>query len=205
LPRALAIVLGGGGARGALQVGALRALFESGYIPDLLVGTSIGAVNASFLAIHGLNHASLDALVTAWHDAAAADLLPANYLWLALRSVFNHSVVNRALFNRPVLDPNHRMRDFFLAHGLTEAMCFADIQGVRLALVATDLNNGCPIIYGRDPHELVLEGLLASTALPPWVRPIDKDGRLLLDGGVVSTLPVEPALQLGPLKSLRLT
>jgi NTE family protein len=168
-------------------VGALRALLESGYRPDLLVGTSIGAVNAAFLAIRGVDPERLDGLVEAWHAAAAADLLPANYLWLALRS----------LFNRPIVDPYHRMRDFFLAHGLTEELCFADIPEVQLALVSTDLRNGCPVIFGQDPGQNVLEGLLASTALPPWVRPIEIDGRLLLDGGVVSTLPVEPAMRLG--------
>ena len=53
MEKCLAFVLGGGGARGALQVGAFRALFEAGYQPDLLVGTSIGAVNAAGLAIVG--------------------------------------------------------------------------------------------------------------------------------------------------------
>ena len=187
MPRKLAIVLGGGGARGALQVGALRALFESGYTPNLLVGTSIGAVNAAFLAIHGLNLDGVAALADAWQDAASADLLPAGYLWLAMRSLFNH----------PVHDPYHRMRDFFLSHGLTEDLRFGDIQGLRLAVVASDLSSGCPLIYGEDPQKTVLEGLLASTALPPWVRPLNSSGHVLLDGGVVSTLPVEPAMRLG--------
>ena len=47
MEKCLAFVLGGGGGRGAMQVGALRALFEAGYKPDLLVGTSIGAVNGA--------------------------------------------------------------------------------------------------------------------------------------------------------------
>jgi len=187
VPRKLAIVLGGGGARGALQVGALRALFESGYTPDLLVGTSIGAVNAAFLAIHGPNLDGVAALVDAWQDAARADLLPAGALRLAMRS----------LFNRPVNDPYHRMRDFFLSHDLTEELRFGDIQGVRLALVASDLSSGCPLIYGEDPQQTVLEGLLASPALPPWVRPMNSGGHVLLDGSVVSNLPVEPAMRLG--------
>ena len=187
MPRTLAFVLGGGGARGALQVGALRALLESGYHPDLLVGTSIGAVNASFLAIHGASLGTIDSLVEAWHDAATAELLPPRYLWLILRS----------LLNRPTGDPYHRMRDFYLAHGLTTEMRFGDIAGARLALVATDLNNGCPVVYGQDPQEYVLEGLLASTALPPWIRPLETSDHTVMDGGVVSSLPVESAMQLG--------
>ena len=52
MSKSLAIVLGGG-ARGAMQVGALRALLEAGYQPDLLVETSIGAINAAYLAVWG--------------------------------------------------------------------------------------------------------------------------------------------------------
>src|SRR3970282_1559461 len=94
MKRKLAFVLGGGGARGALQVGALRAVLEAGYQPDLLVGTSIGAVNASYLAINGFNQESLVGLARAWHDAAHADLLPANYLWLTVRSLFRRPDVS---------------------------------------------------------------------------------------------------------------
>jgi NTE family protein len=61
--RPLALVLGGGGARGALQVGGLRALLEANIQPDLLVGTSIGAVNAATLAIRGAAASSIASLV----------------------------------------------------------------------------------------------------------------------------------------------
>ena len=185
--RPLALVLGGGGARGALQVGAIRALLEAGIRPSLLVGTSIGAVNATYLAVRGLNPQGLEGLVGAWHDAAAADLLPANYLWLTLR----------VLFNRAGWRPYHRMRDFFVGQGLSPDLRFGDVQGVRLILVAADLNAGRPVLYGIDPQQPVLEGLLASTALPPWVHPLQKGEQFLMDGGVVSNLPVEAALDQG--------
>lgn len=185
--RPLAFVLSGGGARGALQVGAVRALLEAGFQPDLLVGTSIGAANATYLALKGVSPRSLDGLAQTWRDAAQADLMPANYLWLTLR----------VLFNRSGWRPYHRMREFFVAHGISPDTRFADIRGVRLILVAADLNSGRPVLYGADPGDLVLEGLLASTALPPWVQPMEKGDRLLMDGGVVSNLPIEPALSQG--------
>jgi NTE family protein len=183
----LAFALGGGGARGALQVGALRALLEAGYQPDLLVGTSIGAVNASFLAVRGVNLESIPELERAWHDAAQAQLLPSNYLRLALRS----------LLYRGTNGAYQRMRQFYIEHGLQPHMRFGEVTGVRLVLVASDLNRGCPVLYGKDPQDVILDGLLASTALPPWVLPMEADGRLLVDGGVASALPVEPALRLG--------
>jgi NTE family protein len=170
-----------------LQVGALRALLEAGLQPDLLVGTSVGAISATYLAVRGATLASLGGLIQAWHDAAAANLLPANYLWLTVRM----------LFNRVGWRPHHRMRDFFIAHGLSPDLRFGDIRGLRLILVAADLNTARPILYGADPRQSVLEGLLASTALPPWVHPLEREGQFLMDGGVVSTLPIEPALAQG--------
>jgi NTE family protein len=71
--KCLAFVLGGGGARGALQVGALRALLESGLRPDLLVGTSIGAVNAVVLALSGLDLAGVEALDRRWPNSWATE------------------------------------------------------------------------------------------------------------------------------------
>jgi NTE family protein len=85
MKKPLAFVLGGGGARGALQVGALRALYEAGYRPDMMVGTSAGAVNATYLALRGFDERGLDQLEQAWLEAAWDDLLPPNYLQLALR------------------------------------------------------------------------------------------------------------------------
>ena len=67
----LAFVLSGGAARGALQVGALRALLEANIRPDMLVGTSVGAISAAYLAVHGVKLASVESLAQAWHDAAS--------------------------------------------------------------------------------------------------------------------------------------
>ncbi len=183
----LAFVFGGGGARGALQAGALRALVQAGLKPDLLVGTSIGAITAAFWALHGQDLAAVDALDRVWEEAASANLLPSNYLWLTVRT----------LFNRPDRPAPNSIRDFVVAHGVTPEMTFAQVPGVRLVLVASDLNNHAPMLYGLDPQHNLLEGVLASTALPPWVRPIDKEGRLLMDGGIVSNVPIDIALSLG--------
>lgn len=185
--KGLAFVLGGGGSRGALQVGAIKALLEADLRPDLLVGTSIGAVNAAYLALHGVNIRGLENLIEAWHDAARANLLPSNYLWLTVRT----------LFNRPITDPVHRMRNFYIKHGISPGLRFGDLQEIRLIIVAADLNGGHPVLFGKNPAESVLDGLVASTALPPWVQPLQMQTQLLMDGGVVSNLPIEPALTMG--------
>jgi len=184
MDKRLAFVLSGGGARGALQAGALRALLEAGIRPDMLVGASAGAINSAYLAVHGVSLASVEALAQAWHDAATGDLLTSNYVWATLSAFFNRS--GRGAYQR--------MRDFFIEHGLTPDLRFGDLQGVRLVVVAAELNCGCPVLYGTDPQHLVLDAVLASAALPPWVPPIEKDGQLLMDGGLISNLPIEPAV-----------
>jgi NTE family protein len=186
--KCLAFVLSGGGARGALQVGALRALFEADVQPDLLVGTSIGAVNATVLALKGVNLTGVEALVEGWREAARANLLPSNTLWLTFQTL---------LSRRPGGPSSHRIYEFFVSHGLPPDLRFGDIHGVRLILVAADLNAGRAVLYGTDPEQLVLEGLLASIALPPWIQPLEKDGQLLIDGGVISGVPIEPAMRQG--------
>jgi NTE family protein len=182
-----AFVLGGGGARGALQVGALQALLEAGVAPDLVVGTSIGALNGAFLSLYGFNAEALEGLKRAWHRGAEEDLLPDNYLWLTVRS----------LFNRPGSEVIHSIRQFLVDHGLGPKLRFGDLPGPRLILVAADLGGGCAKLYGTDPDHLVLNALLASAAIPPWVRPLGQDDALLIDGGLVSNLPIEPALSQG--------
>ncbi len=183
----LTFVLSGGGTRGALQVGALYALLEAGYQPDMLVGVSIGAVNASFLARHGFSRSSLDRLKSAWLDSMHINLLPSNYVWLALR----------AMLRRSSIDPAKKIRDFFVANGLVPELTFGELQQPRLVIVSADLNAAQPVLHGLSGEEKVLDALLISTALPPWFMPVKDQDHYLMDGGVVSNLPVEPALRAG--------
>jgi NTE family protein len=183
----LTFVLGGGGARGALQVGALRALLEAGYQPDLLVGTSIGAINAAGLAVWGVDLAGVDALERAFCDVAQANLMDPRLGRLALRAL-------TGLPNQPA---TQRVADFLTSKGISPELRFGRLRDARLGLVATDLETGQPVIYGQDPEQSVLEGVLASMALPPWFAPREKDGHLIVDGAALSNLPIEPALALG--------
>ncbi|MFL7893182.1 MAG: patatin-like phospholipase family protein [Anaerolineales bacterium] len=190
----LAFVLSGGGARGALQVGALRALLEAEIYPDMLVGTSIGAVNATYLATQGVSLDSIDGLVEAWESASQLDLLPTNYFRLALQS-----------FTQISRDGVYqRMQDFFISQGLTSGIRFNDIDGVSLVLVATDLNSGGIILYGPESELSILDCVMDSITLPPWIMPNKRGEHLLMDGGLISNLPIEPALKCGAEKIIAL-
>jgi NTE family protein len=183
----LAFVLGGGGARGALQVGAIKALLEAGYQPDLLVGTSIGAANAAYLAVYGCTPKTIAALAEVWRRAFGADLLPMGYMRLTMRT----------LLRRTRMSDHSQLQDFFTSYGFPKDLRFGDLQNIKLIVVAADLKSGRPALFGQDPHELVMTGLLASLALPPWFMPLTGDGRYLVDGTFVSSLPIEPALMQG--------
>jgi NTE family protein len=187
MDKKLAFALGGGGSRGALQVGAMYALLECGLQPDLFLGASIGAANATYMALNGFSKETLDNLAAAWRSSVTIDLLPANYLWLTVR----------AMFGRSSRDPSRHLKDFFITHGLTPDLCFADVKQAQLVIISADLNTGKPILHGESLDDKVLDALLLSTALPPWFMPERKQGHYLVDGGVVSNLPVEPAINLG--------
>jgi NTE family protein len=188
MKKCLAFVLGGGGARGALEVGALRALLEAGYEPDLLVGTSIGAVNAVGLALWGMNKAGIERLEQAYQHLTASRLMDPRLIQFAALGV---------LSDRPSRYASRRVRDFFIAEGITPDLCFGQFPGLRLGVVGTDLDSGETVIYGQDPEQSILQGLMASIALPLWFAPVEEDGHAVIDGGVLSNLPIESALKLG--------
>ncbi len=187
MQKCTAFVLGGGGSRGALQVGAMQALFEADIVPDLLVGTSVGAVNAAALALWGNHLDGINALEQAWKEMSTAQMLDPRVSQLTLR----------AILGRPSDRAKKKMEEFFISKGFSHSLCFSMISLVRLALVSSDLESGRPVIYGQNPSDSILEGLLSSIALPPWFVPFRKNGQLMVDGGALSNLPIEPALQMG--------
>lgn len=187
MEKCTAFVLGGGGSRGALQVGAMRALLEAGIVPDLLVGTSIGAVNAAGLALWGVDLDGIAALEQAWEKVSGLQVLDPRISRLILR----------AMAGRPGDHTRKKIEEFFISLGFTHDLRFDQISQVRLALTSADIETGRLVIQGQDTRESVLEGLLASITLPPWFAPLHKDGQLLVDGGALSNLPIELALRLG--------
>ena len=187
MEKCTAFVLGGGGSHGALQVGALRAFIEAGITPDLFVGTSIGAVNATGMAVWGYNPAGLRALEEGWGKVSDAQVLDERISQLVIR----------AYLGRPSDRARKRAEEFFISLGLTRELKFGMVDSVRLAMVSADIETGQPIIYGQDPEELILESLLTSIAIPPWFPPFSREGHILMDGGVLSNVPIEPALRLG--------
>lgn len=187
MDKCTAFVLGGGGSRGALQVGALRALLEAGIVPDLLVGTSIGAANAAGLALWGVDLDGLSALERVWEQVACTEILDPRVSRLILR----------VMVGQPSDQTRKKVENYFLSLGVTHGLTFDMLPFAHLAMISADLGTGQTMIYGQNQGDSVLEGLLASIAVPPWFMPLQKDGRIIMDGGALSNLPIEPALRMG--------
>jgi NTE family protein len=180
----LAFVLSGGGNRGAIQVGALQVLLEAGIRPDLVVGTSVGAVNAAGFALDPTVRGTYE-LANVWRSVTHADVYPGNRLtalWNLLRG-------------REGLFSNQAWYNFLSS--IFAGKCFGDFTECQLRVVATDLETARMVTFGDDPNLPVVDALMASTALPPLHPPWTIQGRKYIDGGAVADLPLRVALDLG--------
>lgn len=181
----IAFVLSGGGPRGALQAGALQVLLEQGVRPDMLIGTSAGALNAAYLAA----------------DPTLPGAGRLTDIWRGMRKdeIYHGGMLQglwHVLTHRDSIYCNDRMRAFLETHTPASARRFRNVA-VRLYIVATDLFSGQPYIFGDDPDEPVLDALMASTAMPPALPPWKYRGRLYVDGAVAADLPLNVALERG--------
>jgi NTE family protein len=176
----VAFVLSGGGNQAVTQVGMLRALIERDIVPDVVVGTSAGALNGCAVA-YSPTVAGVARLANTWIDLTTADVFPGSKISRAW------NVVRRGTY----LFENHGLRA--LIDRSTAARSFADLA-VPLRVVATDLDSGEEVVLAHGPLK---PALLASAALPGVFPVVSHDGRHLVDGGVVNTVPLWHALS-GP-------
>ena len=176
-----AFVLSGGGSLGAVQVGMLQALSAQGIEPDLLVGTSAGAVNATWVAAHGMSRASLDRLASVWTGLRRRDVFPLD-VRAALSGLLGRSPA--------VISPDN-LRRIVTAHADVVSL---DQARIPVHLVAADLLSGevVPISTGSP-----VTGVLASAAIPGIFPPVPRDGRYLVDGGVANRTGLAHAVALG--------
>jgi NTE family protein len=175
-----AFVLSGGGSLGAIQVGALQALMDAGIRPDVVVGCSVGALNAAFLAVDP-SRERLAALESLWLSLNRADVFPASR-----RSIAGHLVRRDTHLYEP-----HGLVD--LVDRLVPATDLADLA-IPVHIVTTDLFSGQPVWWtSGDPRQV----LVASASLPGLFPPVPLDGSMHVDGGVTCPVPVQRAVELG--------
>jgi NTE family protein len=178
-------VLGGGGARGAAQVGVLQGLFEAGVEPPVsVVGVSVGALNGSAIAAYP-SLAGIMMLREVWTSHQALDVFHAHPLGVILTGLRRDQI--------SALPQENVRRLVERAQALTGITTFEDLR-LPLAVVATDLNAGKPVVFRSGA---LTQALLASTAIPGLFPSVRIGEREHLDGGVVDNTPFDVAIDDG--------
>lgn len=179
-----AFVLSGGGNLGPLEIGAMRALFERGIIPDFLVGCSAGAINTVQIARRP-DLDSVEVLAANWRSCRLSDVYPGNRL-MALA---------RFLAGKDSLFDNRNFYAMFQRYGITPAHTFGNWPAIPFYVTATDLRTGRLHVFGDNPNDRILDAMMASSALTPFHPPWEVNGERYVDGGTVTPLPIRTALE----------
>ncbi|MDM4720570.1 patatin-like phospholipase family protein [Micromonospora sp. WMMA1363] len=176
----VAFVLGVGGFLGAVEVGMLRALFRAGIQPDLVLGTSIGAVNGALVAADP-TEAVTDRLVRLWASPKASEV----YGGSLARQLRRFAVHNHLYSPRPL----RRM----LQNELGEQTTFADLR-VPFRCCATNIERAMEHWFDSGP---VVPAVVASASVPGLLPAACIDGRHYIDGGIVNSIPINEAVAAG--------
>ena len=177
----IAFVLGGGGVLGAVEVGMVRALLRHGIQPDIIVGTSIGAVNGVLVAADPTERVT-GRLAALWASPEArevyGDSAPRQLARFARRGTHLHSP-------KPLRD--------MLRRELGPVTSFADLP-VRFECCAASIERAAEHWFADGE---LIPAVLASSAVPGLLPPIRIDGEHFIDGGIVNSIPVGRAVELG--------
>jgi len=178
--RAVAFVLGGGGHLGVSQIGMLRALVERGIRPDLVLGTSVGAVNGVAIAARPTTE-GVDALEDSWRRIEET-------------GVFGGSLLTR--LGTLARTRTHLHDASGLARALEQSLPVGRIEELEVPFqcVAASIERASERWFTAGP---IAPAVLASAAVPGLLAPVAVDGEHFLDGGLVNSIPVGRAVELG--------
>lgn len=168
----IALVLGGGAARGFAHIGVIKALESQGIVPDIVVGTSAGSLVGALYAA-GNNGFALHKLALDMDEAAISDWSVPFFAKSSgvLKGEALQNYVNRTLNNTPL-----------------------EKLKIPFGVVATDLHTGKPILFQRGDTGLAVR---ASSAVPGIFQPVKIGDHVYVDGGLVSPVPVRFAREMG--------
>lgn len=175
-----AFVFSGGASLGAIQVGMLQALADEGIRPDLIIGTSVGALNGAWIAARPGTD-GIRELAKVWLSLSRKEVFP------------THPVAGLLGFlgRRQHLVPSAGLRRI-----LTRELGFARLEDAPIPfhVVATDVISGIDVLLSSGD---AVDAIAASAAIPGIFPPVNINGRDLMDGGVVNNTPVSHAIALG--------
>ncbi len=173
-------MLGGGGHNGAYEVGMLRALFEHGIKPNVVVGTSVGAMNG--------------AAVAASPTLETVERLRNVWLTLNEDQIFGGSILAGAanlVRTRTSLHSNRALRA--MIEQLLPVTTFEESQ-VPFHCVAASIARAAQHWFHEGP---LVDAILATAAVPGVLPPVEIGGEHFVDGGIVNSIPISRAVELG--------
>lgn len=175
-----AFVLSGGGSLGSVQVGMLAALTEAGLYPDLIVGTSVGALNGAWIAGRPGN-SGVDALAELWRSLRRRDVFPMSPV-TALRGFLGRA--------------DHVVSSNRLRRLVAGSVAFGRLEDAPtpLVVIAADARTGGEV---RIVAGTTVDAVLASSAIPAVFPPVTIRGRVLLDGAVAANTAIGAAADFG--------
>lgn len=176
-----AFVLSGGGSLGAVQIGMLQALAENDVHPDLLIGTSAGAINAAYLADHGTGIDAIAELGNLWRGLRRGRVFPIE----PIRLVGAITGLSGSLFSSGGL--NGMVRSNLTMRNLEDAT-------IPVHIVTTNLLSGEEVLLSSGD---AVSAVVASAAIPGIYPAVAREGLVLVDGGVSNNAAVSQAVALG--------
>ncbi|SDI93960.1 MULTISPECIES: patatin-like phospholipase family protein [Bradyrhizobium] len=174
-----AFVFAGGGSFGAIQVGMLHSLASHGITADMVVGSSVGALNGAFYA-GDPTLKGVERLGTIWRGLTRQDVFPMSW-----RTVLSF------LWRRDFLIPHDGIRKLIEDH-----IPYRNLQDAKLPLhiVTTDIVTGDSVVLSEGPID---EAIVASTAIPGAFAPVHYRNYYLADGAISSNTPIQVAVKKG--------
>ena len=176
-----AFVLGGGGRWGAVEVGMIQALDEAGIEPDLILGTSIGAFNGAVIADYP-GREGVERLTGFWEQVTGADLFQTGFFDRAIRVATLKPAVHDTSELRELVEdaihPDTRIEDL----------------EIPFQCVAASIEHTTEHWFDTGP---LVDAVLASSAVPALFPPVEIDGQHFYDGGLVDSVPLGRAVELG--------
>jgi len=178
-PAKTAFVFAGGGSFGAIQVGMMESLARHGVIADMVVGSSVGALNGAFYASDP-TVAGVERLANVWRGLKRNDVFP-----LTLRTLASF------VWRRDFLIPHDGIRKL-----ITDHIPYRNLEDAKVPvhIVTTDIITGDSVVLSRGP---AADAIVASTAIPGAFSPVHYGEYYLADGAVSSNTPVRIAVQRG--------
>jgi NTE family protein len=202
------LVLQGGGALGAFQAGVYQGLAEAGAAPDWVAGVSIGAINAALIA-GNLRERRVERLRQFWDRVSSGNPFIPHASLDPMRAALNRlSAASVMTFGVPGFFSPRVPPPVFAQEGTMEALSFYDTapllatlrelvdfdlinsRKIRLSVGAVKVRNGNSVYFDNAQMTIGPEHILASGSLPPGFPPVEIDGELYWDGGLVSNTPL---------------